>query len=134
TTAGAPSAAPSPPTTASDEAVRPFRVHVPDADVADLRRRLRATRWPDRETVADASQGAQLANLQALVRYWGTEYDWRRGEAKLNAHPQFLTKIDGVDLHFIHVKSRHPNAMPLLIVHGWPGSVFEQLKLIEPLT
>jgi pimeloyl-ACP methyl ester carboxylesterase len=119
---------------ASDDAIRPFRARVSDADVADLRRRLAATRWPDKETVADASQGAQLAQLKELVRYWGTDYDWRKGEAKLNAFPQFKTKIDGIDIHFIHVKSRHPNAMPLIIAHGWPGSVFEQIKLIGPLT
>jgi pimeloyl-ACP methyl ester carboxylesterase len=119
---------------AGDAAVRPFRAHVPDADVADLRRRLAATRWPDRETVADRSQGAQLANLQALVRYWATAYDWRRAEARLNTHPQFMTEIDGVDIHFIHVRSRHPDALPLIITHGWPGSVFEQIKLVEPLT
>ena len=93
-----------------------------------------ATRWPDKETVADESQGAQLAKLQELVRYWATDYDWRKGEAKLNAFPQFKTRIDGVDIHFIHVRSRHPNAMPLIITHGWPGSVFEQIKLIGPLT
>lgn len=117
-----------------DGAVRPFRAQVPEAALTDLRQRLAATRWPDRETVADRSQGEQLANLQELVRYWGTRYDWRRAEAKLNAHPQFVTKIHGVDIHFIHVKSRHPNAMPLIVTHGWPGSVFEQIKLIEPLT
>jgi len=116
------------------DGIRPFRAHVPDAVIADMRRRLQMTRWPDKETAADASQGVQLAKLQDLVRYWGTEYDWRKGEAKLNAFPQFITKIDGLDIHFIHVRSRHPNAMPLLIVHGWPGSVFEQLKLIGPLT
>ena len=99
----------------------------------DLRRRS-ATRWPDKETVADQSQGAQLAKLQELVRYWGTDYDWRKAEAKLNAFPQFMTTIDGVDIHFIHVRSRHPNALPLIITHGWPGSVFEQIKLIGPLT
>ena len=115
-------------------AIRPFRVNVPKADLADLRRRLAATRWPDKETVADQSQGAQLANLQELVRYWGTDYDWRNAEAKLNAFPQFMTNIDGVDIHFIHVRSRHPNALPLIITHGWPGSVFEQIKLIGPLT
>src|ERR671917_537891 len=108
------------------EAIRPFRVRVPDADVADLRRRLAATRWPDKETVVDQSQGAQLAKLQELVRYWGTDYDWRKAEAKLNAFPQFKTKIDGVDIHFIHVRSRHPNALPVIITHGWPGSVVEQ--------
>jgi pimeloyl-ACP methyl ester carboxylesterase len=133
-TVNAPAAAMTRPGPAVDDAIRPFRVHVPDADVADLRRRLTATRWPDKETVADASQGAQLARLQELVRYWATEYDWRKGEAKLNAYPQFMTRIDGVDIHFIHVKSRHPNAMPLIIAHGWPGSVFEQIKLIGPLT
>ena len=122
------------PSTEADTAIRPFTVHVPDKELADLRRRLAATRWPDKETVADESQGAQLANLQELVRYWGTDYDWRKAEAKLNAFPQFMTKIDGVDIHFIHVRSRHPNALPLIITHGWPGSVFEQIKLIGPLT
>ena len=122
------------PSTEADTAIRPFTVHVSDKELADLRRRLAATRWPDKETVADESQGAQLANLQELVRYWGTDYDWRKAEAKLNAFPQFMTKIDGVDIHFIHVRSRHPNALPLIITHGWPGSVFEQIKLIGPLT
>ena len=116
------------------DAITPFRVNVPEAAVVDLRRRLAATRWPDKETVADQSQGVQLAKLQELVRYWATDYDWRKGEAKLNAFPQFMTTIDGVDIHFIHVRSRHPNALPLLIAHGWPGSVFEQIKLIGPLT
>ncbi len=116
------------------EAIRPFRANIPAPAIADLRNRLAATRWPDSETVADASQGAQLAKLQELVRYWGTDYDWRKGEAKLNAFPQFKTKIDGVDIHFIHVRSKHPNAMPMIITHGWPGSVFEQMKLIGPLT
>jgi pimeloyl-ACP methyl ester carboxylesterase len=115
-------------------AVRPFRVNVPDAALADLRRRVQATRWPDRETVTDRSQGAQLAKIQALVQYWATEYDWRKAEAKLNALPQFVTNIDGVDIHFIHVRSRHPNALPLIVTHGWPGSVFEFLKVIAPLT
>jgi pimeloyl-ACP methyl ester carboxylesterase len=100
----------------------------------DLKRRINATRWPDKETVADQSQGAQLANLQELVRYWGTGYDWRKAEAKLNALPQFTTNIDGVDIHFIHVRSKNKNALPVIISHGWPGSVFEQIKLIEPLT
>jgi pimeloyl-ACP methyl ester carboxylesterase len=116
------------------DAVRPFRAHVPDSEVADLRRRLVATRWPSKETVADQSQGAQLANLRELVRYWGTGYDWRKAEAKLNAYPQFQTRIDGVDFHFIHVRSKNPKALPLIITHGWPGSVFEQIKLIGPLT
>jgi pimeloyl-ACP methyl ester carboxylesterase len=118
----------------NDTAIRPFRVNVPKADLADLRRRLAATRWPDKETVADESQGAQLAKVQELVRYWGTDYDWRKAETKLNAFPQFKTRIDGVDIHFIHVRSPHPNALPLIITHGWPGSVFEQIKLIGPLT
>ncbi len=117
-----------------DSSIRPFSVRVPQAAVDDLRRRLVATRWPDKETVADQSQGVQLAKLQELVRYWGTEYDWRKGEAKLNAFPQFMTTIDGVDIHFIHVRSRHPNALPLIVTHGWPGSVYEQIKLIGPLT
>ncbi len=116
------------------DAIRPFRVHVPKAALVDLRRRIAATRWPERETVDDFSQGVQLAKIQELVRYWGTDYDWRKAEAKLNALPQFVTKIDGLDIHFIHVRSRHPNALPMIITHGWPGSVFEQLKVIEPLT
>ena len=118
---------------ARDE-VRAFRVAIPEEAVVDLRRRIAATRWPDRETVADESQGAQLEKLRALVRYWGTEYDWRKAEAKLNALPQFLTTIDGVDIHFIHVRSRHANALPVIVTHGWPGSIIEQLKLIGPLT
>jgi pimeloyl-ACP methyl ester carboxylesterase len=121
-------------TTATDHTIRPFRANVPQAAVMDMKRRLAATRWSDKETVDDASQGAQLSQLQELVRYWATDYDWRKGEARLNAFPQFMTKIDGVDIHFIHVKSRQPNAMPLIIAHGWPGSVFEQIKLIDPLT
>jgi Epoxide hydrolase N terminus len=115
-------------------AVRPFRVNVPDEQLLDLRRRIAATRWPDRETVADQSQGVRLAKLQELVRYWGTDYDWRKAQAKLNALPQFMTKIDGLDIHFIHVRSRHPDALPLIITHGWPGSVLELLKVIGPLT
>ena len=114
--------------------VRPFHVNVPDAVLVDLRRRIAATRWPDRETVTDRSQGVQLAKFQELVRYWGTGYDWRKAEAKLNALPHFMTTIDGLDIHFIHVRSRHPNALPLIMTHGWPGSVFELLKTIGPLT
>ena len=117
-----------------DSSIRPFTVRVAQADVDDLRRRLTATRWPDKETVADQSQGAQLAKLQELVRYWATGYDWRKGEAKLNSYPQFVTRIDGVDIHFIHVRSKHPNALAVIVTHGWPGSVFEQIKLIGPLT
>jgi pimeloyl-ACP methyl ester carboxylesterase len=119
---------------AETTAIRPFHAHVSDAALTDLRRRIRATRWPDQETIADPSQGARLAQLQELVRYWGSGYDWRKAEAKLNALPQFMTTIDGVDIHFIHVRSRHQNALPVIISHGWPGSVFEQIKLIGPLT
>jgi pimeloyl-ACP methyl ester carboxylesterase len=111
-----------------------FRIDIPDEAVADLRRRVAATRWPDKETVADDSQGAQLAKMQELIRYWGTGYDWRKVEARLNALPQFITEIDGIDVHFIHVRSRHERALPLIISHGWPGSVVELLKVIEPLT
>jgi pimeloyl-ACP methyl ester carboxylesterase len=114
--------------------VRSFCVDVPDEAVADLRRRVAATRWPDRETVGDRSQGAQLAKIQELVRYWGTDYDWRKVEAKLNALPQFMTGIDGLDIHFIHVRSSHQDALPLIMTHGWPGSVLELVKVIGPLT
>jgi len=116
------------------DAIRPFRVHFPDEALADLKRRIKATRWPDRETVADDSQGVQLATMQKLAAYWATEYDWRKCEAKLNALPQFITEIDGLDIHFIHVRSKHPNALPVIITHGWPGSIIEQLKIIDPLT
>src|SRR6202171_4223071 len=119
---------------AATGAIRPFHVHGPGQAVGDPRQRIAATRWPDRETVPDRSQGVQLEKLQALVRYWGTGYDWRKAEAKLNALPQFMTTIDGLDVHFIHVRSRHPNALPVIITHGWPGSVIEQLKIIGPLT
>ena len=119
---------------AAGDGVRPFRASVPEKDLVDLRQRIAATRWPDRETVNDPSQGTQLAKLQELLRYWGTDYDWRKAEARLNALPQFITTIDGVDIHFIHVRSRHPNALPIIISHGWPGSVIEQLKIIGPLT
>jgi pimeloyl-ACP methyl ester carboxylesterase len=116
------------------DAIRPFRINVAEKDLVDLRRRIASTRWPDKETVTDQSQGTQLAKLQELVRYWGSGYDWRKAETKLNALPQFMTNIDGVDIHFIHVRSRHKNALPLIITHGWPGSVIEQLKVIKPLT
>ncbi len=119
---------------APSDAIRPFHVNVPQAALTDLRHRIAATRWPDKETVADQSQGAQLAKLQELVHYWGTGYDWRKLEARLNALPQFVTTIDSVDIYFIQVRSRHPNALPLLVTHGWPGSVIEQLKIIGPLT
>jgi pimeloyl-ACP methyl ester carboxylesterase len=122
------------PQAAEDDSIRPFAARVPQTALDDLRGRVIATRWPDRETVADRSQGAQLAKIQDLARYWGTDYDWRKLEAKLNALPQFITTIDGLDIHFIHVRSRHPNALPVIITHGWPGSIIEQLKLIGPLT
>ena len=116
------------------KAIRPFHVEIPEAELAELRQRIAATRWPDRETVADRSQGEQLAKLQELVHYWGTNYDWRKAEAQLNALPQYVTPIDGVDIHFIWVRSPHPNAMPLIMTHGWPGSVFEFIKVVGPLT
>jgi pimeloyl-ACP methyl ester carboxylesterase len=119
---------------ADDNTIRPFKINVPEEQVVDLRRRIAATRWPDRETVADQSQGVQLAKLQEIVRYWGTDYNWRKTETKLNALPQFVTTIDGVDIHFIHVRSRHQNALPVIVTHGWPGSIIEQLKIIDPLT
>lgn len=117
--------------TATD--VRPFRVDVPEEDLVDLRRRIAATRWPDRETVPDQSQGVQLQKIQELVRYWGTDYDWRKVEARLNALPQFVAEIDGLDIHFIHIRSPHLNALPLIIIHGWPGSILELLKVVDPL-
>src|SRR5688572_19485673 len=117
-----------------DTAIRPFRVNFSDAELADLRKRVQATRFPEKETVADASQGVQLATTQKLARYWATEYDWRKCEARLNAVPNFITEIDGLDIHFIHVRSKHEKALPVIITHGWPGSIVEQLKLIEPLT
>jgi pimeloyl-ACP methyl ester carboxylesterase len=121
--------------TGSDNtAVRPLQVGFPEADLAGLRRRVDATRWPERETVTDDSQGVRLAMMQELARYWGTDYDWRQCEAKLNALPNFMTEIDGLDIHFIHVRSRHEDALPLIVTHGWPGSIIEQLKIIEPLT
>jgi pimeloyl-ACP methyl ester carboxylesterase len=120
---------------ASDNnALRSFHVDVPETELIELRRRINATRWPERETVTDATQGVQLATIQALAGYWATEYDWRKIEAKLNALPQFITEIDGLDIHFIHVRSKHENALPLIVTHGWPGSIIEQLKIIDPLT
>ena len=114
--------------------VRPFRVNVPDVDLNELRRRIGATRWPERETVPDGSQGVQLETIRKLARYWLADYDWRKCEAKLNALPQFMTEIDGLDIHFIHVRSKHQGALPLIVTHGWPGSVLEHLKIVEPLT
>jgi len=119
---------------ADQTAIRPFLVNFPDTDLLDLRARISATRWPEREPVTDASQGPQLATMQKLARYWATEHDWRKVEAKLNALPQFVTEIDGLDIHFIHVRSHHENALPLIVTHGWPGSVIEMLKIVDPLT
>ncbi|WP_374992004.1 epoxide hydrolase family protein [Rhizobium sp. Pop5] len=124
----------SPNTTSRDESIRPFQVHVPQSQLDDLRRRIAETRWPDKETVGDSSQGIQLAQVQELVRYWGTDYDWRKAETQLNALPEFITTIDGVDIQFIHVRSSHPNALPVILTHGWPGSTLEFLKTIGPLT
>src|SRR5213594_756244 len=119
--------------TATDT-IRPFQFHASDEDLADLRQRIKATRWPEKEPVADFSQGVPLATMQKLARYWTTEYDWRKVEAKLNSYPQFITNIDGLDIHFIHVRSKEKNALPVIVTHGWPGSIIEQLKIIDPLT
>ena len=120
--------------TSGNSDIRPFSMNVPEAELTELRRRINATRWPSKELVADRSQGVELATLLALARYWATDYDWRKFEAKLNALPQFITEIDGVDIHFIHVRSRHENALPLIMTHGWPGSVIELLETVGPLT
>src|ERR1700728_4441271 len=120
--------------TADKDVIRPFHVSFPESELTELRRRIEATKWPERETVTDATQGVQLATTEALARYWASDYDWRKVEAKLNALPQFKTRIDGLDIHFIHVRSRHENALPLIVTHGWPGSIIEQLKIIDPLT
>jgi len=120
--------------TSSDESIRPFKINIPEKKLADLKRRILATQWPTRETVNDQSQGVQLKVMQELAKYWSTTYDWRKTETSLNAIPQFITNIDGVDIHFIHVRSKHKNALPVIITHGWPGSVIEQLKIIGPLT
>ena len=116
------------------DAIRPFQVSFPEAELNELRRRINATKWPERETVADATQGVQLSTIQALARYWGTDYDWRKCEAKLSALPNFITEIDGLDIHFIHVRSKHENALPLIVTHGWPGSLVEQLKIVDLLS
>jgi pimeloyl-ACP methyl ester carboxylesterase len=115
-------------------AIRAFQVDVPEAELTELRRRINATKWPDRETVTDQTQGVQLATIQEVARYWANDYDWRKCESKLNALPQFMTEIDGVDIHFIHVRSKHENALPLIVTHGWPGSIIEELKIVDPLT
>ena len=143
--AGAAAAGDTPPSQSSNQgdspmsategnAIRPFQFKASDEALADLRRRIAATRWPDKETVADQTQGVQLATMQELARYWGTDYDWRKVEARLNALPQFVTEIDGLDIHFIHVRSKNENALPMIVTHGWPGSIIEQLKIIDPLT
>lgn len=132
-TSAMPAMAGSAPETKGD-AIQPFHYHASDEALADLRRRVTETRWPDKETVSDTSQGVQLATMQKLARYWSTDYDWRKCEAKLNALPQFMTEIDGLGIHFIHVRSKNPNALPIIITHGWPGSIIEQLKIIGPLT
>jgi hypothetical protein len=124
----------SPKVITTDTEVRPFRINVPEEAIVDLRRRVAATRWPDRETVTDDSQGVPLATMQKVARYWSEKYDWRPVEAKLNALPQFITEIEGLDIHFIHVRSQHEEALPMVVTHGWPGSIIEQLKIIEPLT
>ncbi len=120
--------------TSTDTAIRPFRVDIPQDELDDLKRRILATRWPTKETVDDASQGVQLSTMQALAEYWATQHDWRKVEARLNSYPQFLTEIDGIDIHFLHIRSKHEGALPMVVTHGWPGSVIEQLKIIEPLT
>lgn len=122
------------PTPSGSDAIRPFRASFPDSALLDMKRRINATQWPDRELVTDASQGVQLATMQKLARYWANEYDWKKTEAKLNSYPQFVTNIDGLDIHFIHVRSKNPKALPVIITHGWPGSIIEQLKIIGPLT
>jgi hypothetical protein len=133
--AGASGALPAMPRAATaDSLVRPFTANIPQPALEDLHRRIQATRWPDRETVGDQSQGIKLEKLQPLIAYWGNGYDWRKAEARLNAWAQFMTTIDGLDIHFIHVRSKHPEALPLIVTHGWPGSVFEMLKAIGPLT
>src|SRR5437763_6081443 len=119
---------------ADKDAIRPFQANFPETELAELRRRINATKWPERETVTDATQGVQLATMKNLARYWGTDYDWRKCEAKLNALPQFITEIDGLDIQFIHVRSKHANALSLIVTHGWPGSIIEQLKIIDRLT
>jgi pimeloyl-ACP methyl ester carboxylesterase len=121
-------------TSTDNNAIRPFHVHIPEEEIIELRRRINATRWPEKETVADQSQGVQLETIQELARYWANDYDWRKVEAKVSAMPHFITEIDSLDIHFIHVRSKHENAMPIVIAHGWPGSIFEQMKLVEPLT
>jgi pimeloyl-ACP methyl ester carboxylesterase len=120
--------------TQNNTAIRPFKVNIPEEEITELKRRIKTTKWPEKETVSDQSQGVQLGTIQELARYWADEYDWRKIEARINSYPHFITEIDGLDFHFIHIRSKHENAMPILIAHGWPGSIIEQMKLIEPLT
>src|SRR5262245_11794857 len=120
--------------TSDTTAIRPFRFEASEAELAELRRRIVATRFPEKEAVADDTQGVQLDTIQKLTRYWATEHDWRKVEARMNAYPHFITEIDGLDIHFIHVRSKHEDALPLIVTHGWPGSIIEQLKIVEPLT
>ncbi len=122
------------PKAAEDVSIRPYQINIPEESLVDLRGRIKATKWPERETVTDESQGVQLATMQKLARYWATDYDWRKCETKLKALPHFVTRIDGLGIHFIHVRSKHKNALPLIVTHGWPGSIIEQLKIIDPLT
>jgi len=129
-----PAASTQPTSAVSKNSIRPFRVNVPEPQLIELRRRIIATNWPERETVNDATQGVQLATMQALASYWANDYDWRTIEAKMNSYPQFITEIDGLDIHFLHIRSKHENALPLIVTHGWPGSIIEQMKIIEPLT
>ena len=119
---------------ADNTAIRPFHFEAPQADLVDLRNRIKATKWPEREQVTDASQGVQLATMQKLAQYWVNSHDWRKCEAKIDAVPNFITEIDGLDIHFIHVRSKHDNALPMIVTHGWPGSIIEQMKIIDPLT
>ncbi len=121
-------------TSTDDTSIRPFKFRASDDALADLKRRITATKWPSKEPVGDTTQGVQLATMQKLANYWATDHDWRKVESRLDALPQFITEIDGLDIHFIHVRSKHENALPLIVTHGWPGSIIEQLKIIEPLT
>src|SRR4051794_25154080 len=122
------------PDAADRSSIRPFRFNAPEEELVDLRRRVAATKWPDREQVGDSSQGVQLATVQELARYWATDYDWRKVEGRLNALPNFVTEIEGLDIHFIHARSKHESALPMIVTHGWPGSIIEQIKIIDPLT
>src|SRR5215218_7207242 len=127
-------AAPAARSPSENRSIRPFSYNAPQSELDEMRRRIAATRFPEKETVADDTQGVQLGTIQKLARYWATEHDWRKVEARLNSYPNFITNIDGLDIHFIHVRSKHEKALPMIVTHGWPGSIIEQLKIIEPLT